>query len=221
MSKVERSPSLKEQILNILRKDFIKGSIKPGDHIIESEIAQKYGTSRGPVREAMVILENEGLITRGANGNIFVTTLTKKDLYEIYSLRSLIEGFAAKLAVPNFSNEDIAYLNKCLNTIEKLKGSINQTITVPNTLEIHRFVVVKSNHKRLFDLWQNLNLQLKMLGSIVMMFDTVEGTLIKHSQLIRALITKDPFIAEKEIIEHIMEAWKIADQYMNMEDELK
>ncbi|KJS18891.1 MAG: hypothetical protein VR72_20590 [Clostridiaceae bacterium BRH_c20a] len=221
MSKVERSPSLKEQILNILRKDFIKGKFKPGDHIVESEIARKFGTSRGPVREALVILENEGFLTRSENGNIFVTTLTKKDLYEIYSLRSLIEGFAAKLAVPNFSEEDIAYLNKCLNNIAELKGSLNQSIAVPNTLEIHRFVIVKSDHKRLIDLWQNLDLQLKMLGSVVMVFDTVEGTLIKHSQLIRALITKDPNIAEKAITEHIMEAWKIADQYINMEDELK
>lgn len=219
MSKIERSPSLKEQILNILRKDFIKGKLRPGDQIVEAEIARRFGTSRGPVREALVILENDGFITRTENGNIFVTTLTKKDLYEIYSLRGLLEGFAAKLAVPNFSDEDIVYLNKCLSSIADLKGSLNQTIAVPNTLEIHRFVIVKSDHKRLYDLWQNLNLQLKMLGSIVMMHETVEGTLIKHSKLIEALITRDPFIAEKAITEHIMEAWEIANQSMSREDE--
>jgi DNA-binding GntR family transcriptional regulator len=215
MSKLERPQSLKEQILNILRKEIIKGNMKPGEHISESEIARKFGTSRGPVREALAILENEGFLTRSENGSIFVTTLTKKDAYEIYTMRSVIEGLAARLAVEKFTTEDIAYLDKCLNEIAELESNVDGVNAVPNTLEIHRFVMEKANHRRLFDLWMNLNLQLKILASVVMTYDRIEDTLIKHSQLVEALKKRDPLVAEQAMRDHIMEAWQIVDNNMN------
>ncbi|MFZ7101060.1 MAG: GntR family transcriptional regulator [Peptococcaceae bacterium] len=221
MSKIERAVSLKEQILNILRKDIIKGNIKPGEQIIESELARSFGVSRGPVREALIILANEGFISKNDSGIFFVTVLTKQDVYEIYSLRSIIEGFAAREAVVKFTSEDLNFLDRCIKNIAELKDSFDQVIAVPNTLEIHHFVIKKSGHKRILDLWTNLSMQLKMFGSVVMMHDTLYGTLVKHTDLVETLKKQEPELAEKTMRDHIMEAWEIADRQLINQDDIQ
>lgn len=206
---IER-PSLKDQILNILRKKIIMGKIKPGEFIVESEIARNFGVSRGPVHDALTVLEAEGFLSRSENGNIFVTTITKEDVFEIYSLRSVIEGLSARIAVTKFNDNDIKYLDKCLINIAELKNS-DGVSAVPSTMEIHRFVMEKAQHKRAYELWKNLNLHIKMFASVVMSHDRVEDTLVKHSTLVEALKTKNESIAEQAMKSHIMEAWEITN----------
>ncbi|MGI6226713.1 MAG: GntR family transcriptional regulator [Peptococcales bacterium] len=211
---IER-PSLKDQILNILRKKIITGDIKPGEIVIESEIARNFGVSRGPVHDVLTILEAEGFLSRGENGSVYVTTITKEDVFEIYSLRSIIEGLSAKIAVTKFNDEDIRYLDQCLINIAALKDN-DGVIAVPNTIEIHRFVMEKAQHRRAIELWKNLNLHIKMLASFVMSSDSVEDTLVKHTKLVEALKSKNENIAEQAMRAHIMEAWEIASHYINV-----
>lgn len=210
--KIER-PSLKEQIFNILRRKIIEAEIKPGEVLVESEIARNFGVSRGPVHDALCVLESEGFLSRGENGSLFVTVLTKKDVHEIYSLRSVIEGLAARIAVVNFNNDDIRYLEKCLENIAELKNK-DGVVSVPNNMEIHRFVMEKANHKRAYDLWKNFQLQHKMLAFYVMSSDSVEDALIKHTKLVEVLKTKNPDNAEKAMKDHIMDAWEITNRYL-------
>ncbi|KJS83197.1 MAG: hypothetical protein JM58_13100 [Peptococcaceae bacterium BICA1-8] len=209
---IER-PSLKDQILNILRKKIIMGDIKPGEVIVESEIARNFGVSRGPVHDALIVLENEGFLSRAENGSIFVTKITKEDVFEIYSLRSAVEGLAAKIAVTRFNDEDIKYLDKCLMDIAELKNDDGVT-AVPNTMEIHRFVMGKAQHKRAYELWKNLNLHIKMFALVSMSHDRVEDTFVKHSELVEALKTKNESIAEQAMKTHIMGAWEIVNPYI-------
>ncbi|MFZ7101061.1 MAG: GntR family transcriptional regulator [Peptococcaceae bacterium] len=218
MIKIER-PSIKEQVLKLLRGEIIRGDIKPGEQIIESELARNLGISRGPVHEAVTILENDGFVQREESGSIYVAKLTKSDVFEIYSMRSVIEGLAARLAVVKFTADDIKYFDQCLANIAELKNNTDGVTAVPNTMEIHRFLMEKADHKRVYELWKNINLQLKMLASVVMFYDRVEDTLIKHTKLVESLKTMDPDRAERAIREHIMDAWKIADKYMQEETE--
>ena len=216
MLKLERPESLKEQILNILRKEIVLGNMKPGEQVVESEIARNYGISRGPVREALVILQQEGFLSRSENGSIFVTTVTKKDVHEIYSLRSVIEGLAARLAVEKFTDEDIAYLDKCVNDMAKLNSNMDDVNTKPYTLKIHQYVVEKADHKRLNDLWTNLNLH-RILAPVVITYDNAEECFKKHAQLVEELKKGDPLLAEQAVKEHIMASWHLIDA--NMSDE--
>lgn len=213
MEKLERPINLKDQVVNALRKSIIAGELKAGEQIVEAKLAAEMGISRGPIREAIGILEGEGYLTR-AGGLLTVTTLTRKDIYEIYSLRSVIEGLAARIAVKKFTPRDIEHMEKILWDISKVDPTIDGTMTIRSSLAIHRFVLDKADHKRLLDLWLNLNMQLKMLASMVMTHDSVTDSFSKHAKLVQVLKSGDPDVAEQAMRNHIMDSWLIVEKQL-------
>ncbi len=213
MEKLERPINLKDQVVNAIRKSIIAGELKAGEQIVEAKLAAEMGISRGPIREAIGILEGEGFLAR-AGGLLTVTTLTRKDIFEIYSLRSVIEGLAARIAVEKFTPGDIEHLEKILWEISRVDPTVDGTVTVTSSLAIHRFVLDKADHRRLLDLWLNLNMQLKMLASVVMTHDTVTDTFSKHAKLIEVLKSGNPDIAEQAMRNHIMDSWRIVEKQL-------
>jgi DNA-binding GntR family transcriptional regulator len=85
-----------------LRHTFIAGELKPGEKVRQEEIAERLGLSLAPVREALAVLEQEGQLTYRPRRGYFVTELDLDDLREIYDLRRLVEGRAARGALPQF-----------------------------------------------------------------------------------------------------------------------
>lgn len=83
-----------------LRHTFIAGELKPGERVRQEEIAERLGLSLAPVREALAVLEQEGQLTYRPRRGYFVTELDLDDLHEIYDLRQLVEGRAARGALP-------------------------------------------------------------------------------------------------------------------------
>ena len=90
--------TIAEQIAGSIREAIAQGTIRPAARLLEPQIAREMGTSRAPLREALIQLEREGLVVRRANGGTFVTELTEDLVREVASLRGLLEGFAASLA---------------------------------------------------------------------------------------------------------------------------
>src|SRR5215470_12665444 len=87
--------SLPDQVYEHLRRAIISAELPPGEKLIELEIAAQMGTSQGPVREALQRLERDGLVERRARSATFVTSISPDEMYELFSIRSVIEGFAA------------------------------------------------------------------------------------------------------------------------------
>ena len=82
-----------EQVLNILRKDIMLGELKSGFHLKETILSKEMGVSRGPIREAIVKLENEGLVSTPSNGRTVVEGFSKKDIENLYNTRIQIEKY--------------------------------------------------------------------------------------------------------------------------------
>src|SRR5215470_19708501 len=87
--------SLSDQVYEHLRLAIIHTDLVPGEKLVELEIAAQMGTSQGPVREALQRLERDGLVERRARSATFVTSISPDEMYELFSIRSVIEGFAA------------------------------------------------------------------------------------------------------------------------------
>ena len=115
--------SLSSKIANILRHEIYENKIKAGDHLNEVAIAAKFGISRGPLRDAILILENEGLVTTPSNGRTVVIGFSQKEINEYYGLRFFLESEAIKkiLAQPEdkLYREWISYLEKILEQTKK------------------------------------------------------------------------------------------------------
>ena len=97
--------SLNDRVLRELRDAIVSGDFKPGDRLVEGRLAERFGVSRNPVREALKALGNEGLITIVPMRGAVVTRLTESEAADVVELRAALEGFSARLAARRLSKE--------------------------------------------------------------------------------------------------------------------
>ena len=98
---------LRDSIADSLRESIINGKIKPGERLLEPIVAKQLGVSRTPVREAFFQLESEGLVEVMPRRGAIVSEISVNDANELYSVRAVLEGLAAKLASKRISKNKI------------------------------------------------------------------------------------------------------------------
>lgn len=99
--------TLQEVVLTSVREAILSGVLPPGSRLRQEDLADRFGTSRIPVREALRVLEYEGLVTSEPHRGFTVTALDADDVEEVYDLRILLEGHAVKMAMPLLTDEDL------------------------------------------------------------------------------------------------------------------
>ena len=118
--------SLADDIVTLLRRLIISGELKPGEHLRETVIASQISTSRSPIREAFMQLEEEGLVISIPNQGRFVRTFTEADIKDIFGLRTAIESLAAEIVLSEnkLQAEDFKALEDSTN--ERESGLIRE-----------------------------------------------------------------------------------------------
>jgi DNA-binding GntR family transcriptional regulator len=115
----ERRVTAQDVVLRSLRSDIMTGLLRPGDQIVQESLAERYGVSRVPLREALKTLESEGQVAYYPHRGYFVAELSVADLLEVYRLRALLEAEAIRHAVPTLSDDDVAALAELLEAVEE------------------------------------------------------------------------------------------------------
>lgn len=110
----EEGYSLREKVYYKLRGEILRGKYKNHEELRENTIAKAYDVSRTPVREAFRQLELEGLVTTVPNRGVYVNCISKKDVEDIYAIRSLLEGLCARWAAENADEEQIEALEETM-----------------------------------------------------------------------------------------------------------
>ena len=141
--------SLRGRVFNRIREDILSGKYKENDELKEMTIGEELGVSRTPVREAFRQLELEGLIQIIPNKGAYVTGITKKDVKDIYMIRSLLEGLCAAWATDNISEELMEELeeNVYLADFHVNKGHFDQVAQLDN--RFHEILYIASGSKQL------------------------------------------------------------------------
>jgi DNA-binding GntR family transcriptional regulator len=116
---VEKPLTLRERIVEFIKDAVISGRLKPGERVPEQEIAENFGISRTPIREAFRQLESEGFISLIPRKGAVVSPITDKDVREFYAIKSLLEGHAARTACRALSGRDIRRLENLNEAMEK------------------------------------------------------------------------------------------------------
>ncbi len=107
-------------IHEILKRDICDGRLRPGDRLIISRIAETYGVSEIPVREAFSRLEAEGLLTIIPHTGIYVTEIDTDHLEKLYPIRGILEGYATRLATPLLSQNNFDHLSELIEKMDKV-----------------------------------------------------------------------------------------------------
>ncbi|MBI4757519.1 MAG: GntR family transcriptional regulator, partial [Chloroflexi bacterium] len=100
LARVEGPLSLKDKAYAAIKDAILSLQLKPGEPLVETELAEQLGISKTPVRDALQHLERGGFVTRVLFKGTYVTEVTLKDLKEVFQLRAVLEGLAARLAAP-------------------------------------------------------------------------------------------------------------------------
>ncbi|GEN85797.1 GntR family transcriptional regulator [Oceanobacillus sojae] len=149
------SSSKGEEVANFIRFEIISGKFQTGDKISENFIASTYNTSRSPAREALRILQYEGLVSLERMGAV-VHGMTREDLQEINDLRLLLEGFCMKKCAKEGDESLFALLNFLL---EQMKISAKKNDLVEYSLHdiaFHEAIIEASKHKRFMNVWKGI-----------------------------------------------------------------
>ncbi|GAM09196.1 putative HTH-type transcriptional regulator YdhC [Geobacter sp. OR-1] len=195
---LEKHLTLRERILETIRDAIIKGSLKPGEKVAEPELADRFGISRTPIREAFRQLESEGYLKVIPRKGAVVAAFSQKDVEEFYAIKSILEGYAAKRACENISTKEIEKLETINTKLSLLaEGSdVKQFFKVHN--DFHDLFIKAANNEKLYDMINSLvdkfqRLRLASLSIPGRMKISVE----EHEKIIEAFRKKNPAAAEK------------------------
>jgi DNA-binding GntR family transcriptional regulator len=136
-----------------LRNEILHGDLAPGSRLAQVALAERFGVSRIPVRDALAVLTGEGLIQPLANATAVVTRMSVEELQELYDLRGAIEPMAVRIAVPNVGRADILHMRKQLTAMTE---SADPRAWLAANTEFHAAVYRKANRPRTVELVEQL-----------------------------------------------------------------
>lgn len=154
-------------MLERIRASILDGKLPAGAKLIESELAEQFGTSRGPIREALRELAREGLVLELPRRGAVVSTLTARDLSEVYAVREALELGATRAAVARATDSELRRLERNLLTLETSWDSAASYLeSAAHDLAFHRALVELSRNGRLIALYE------QMLGQTMLLLRT-------------------------------------------------
>lgn len=152
---------LSDVVTDDLRDAIISHDLEPGRRIAEDELALQMGVSRGPIREALMRLDREGLVTIERHKGARVASWNDTDIQEIYSMRSALEVLAIEWACKNATSADIKAMEEILDAYNKLTDKQRTPREVSRLdLEFHTALFASAHHDRLFKTWEVLRSQI-------------------------------------------------------------
>ena len=197
--------TLRENVADEIRMKILNGDMKPGDKIIEQELASEFGISRGPVREALRQLEQEGMVKYSRNVGCSVKHIGMDDVYEIYYMRANYEMMAVRLYNAPFPQETIEKMEQVLEQMKQLhKEEYRKVFELDN--KFHEAILDLVSFMRLKKAWEDLN-----YGNIVMGYNmavdsdqVIKRQYLIHEKLLSACRTGTPAQVEQAIVDHYL-----------------
>ncbi len=190
-----------------IKQQILDGQLNPGDRIVETKVAKELGISQTPVREAIRQLSGEGIITIVPNKGPMVRQFDMKDVFEVYSLRSMLEGLAIRLAVQQASDEEISKLSAFFEDMKRKLVDDTVDSLLEESVHIHQSIVRLANHSRLAASYDSITFSISLAGRILGKVSTKQKEVDQHAELIEALVRRDPDHAEKVMRQHILRSF--------------
>jgi DNA-binding GntR family transcriptional regulator len=138
--------AMREPVAEALRRALLEGAFSPGEELSEVDLAAQLKVSRGPVREALLMLAQEGLVTHAQNRGFSVLRITNQDLSQIYQVREPLEALVLHLAKDRISTENLRHLERLKNRIVKGMASEQFRDAVRSDLEFHTLIAEVSGN---------------------------------------------------------------------------
>ena len=197
--------SLGEHVFESLKHSIIRGKISPGEWLVESHIAETLGISRTPVREAIHKLEREGLIERQPRGGFTVLGLDRDDIEETFGIRSVLEGYAARLAAVKHEAQELKDLENKIDEFQKALDRKKMNLLPAINTEFHDLLYRLSKSPKLINMINALRDQIYRYREMILKerkFATTSN--LDHKKMLKYIRNRDAEGAERLVRDHIL-----------------
>ena len=196
--------SLRARVYNTIRNKILSGEYKENEELKENALASELGVSRTPVREALRQLELEGLVNIIPNKGAYVTGITKKDIYDIYTIRSYLEGLCARWACKNITNAQIEALEEILylSDFHARRSHFDQLVELDN--KFHDLLYKASGSKILDHVLSDFHQYVERVRKVSLSrpYRAVQSSK-EHAAIVEAIKKRDGALAETLAQEHM------------------
>ncbi|BBH22105.1 GntR family transcriptional regulator [Paenibacillus baekrokdamisoli] len=204
----QKTTSLRHKITDDIRRAIFQGKIKPGDRIREVDMAKQMGISRGPIREAMRTLEQEGILNSQPYKETMVAEISAEEVLEILiPIRLTIELFAIRKALPNIDSEKIEKLAGIIAEMKEASAQKNLYKIVDCDLLFHEYLVSLSDMPNLIGTWSSIFNRIRL--HFIMQGQTYEELNIlwkTHEKLLETIKEGDLAAISAELTSHIKDS---------------
>jgi GntR family transcriptional regulator, rspAB operon transcriptional repressor len=217
---IKDNPTIRKKVYNYVREQILSGEVGPNERLIENKIAKEIGTSRTPVREALHSLEIEGLIESIPRVGYMVKTLSDQEAVELWEIRCLIEGLAARWAVEKAHDKLVRELRKNIALAEERVAQGDVAAFVELDGQFHEIIARLSGGTRLLELSQMLRrhalrYRLHSINTPDTAFRAIEG----HKAILKAIEAGDPEQISLTIKSHLEQSKEDTLRYAFKEDQ--
>jgi DNA-binding GntR family transcriptional regulator len=195
-----------------LRRSILEGEYGPDERLVEGQLAERLGVSRTPIRQALTMLEAEGLVEIAPNKGAVVCSFSIEDVWDIYDLRAVLEGHAARRAAGRIEGEESSRLGELAGEMEELargrsedhEGEIRRLVALNN--EFHGMIIEASRNRRLLRLVRR-TVEVPLVFKAFFWYGQRERDISNHyhRQILNALEAGDGERAEIIMREHVYE----------------
>jgi DNA-binding GntR family transcriptional regulator len=201
-----------------LREAILDLRLQPGEPLREAAIAEQLGVSKTPIREALTRLEQEGLVETTSFKGAVVSAYSRQDLIEIYELRELLEGAAAREAAASISDDELSGLEALIEKSRALQARGDMSKLAEALSEFDVVIFGQVENRRIRSLIENLQAHLERIGKLTAAIPgRIEASVDEHDRIVRAIRARDTDESERSMRAHIRSVMR--DQLQAANDE--
>jgi DNA-binding GntR family transcriptional regulator len=202
--------TLTSRALDALRAAIVDGRLVAGERYSVAQLAERFGVSRTPVREALLVLERQGVVRFERNRGVRVLETTAHDLEEVFALRLLLEVPATRRACPLLTREDLGALERELRAMERLAAEGDETAFMAHDKRFHEIILRASGNRRLTTIVSQLRDLVRFRGATTVgRSRDLEAILAEHVVILDALRARDSPGAARAMRAHLLETGRL------------
>ncbi len=195
---------LRDVVFQTLRAAILRGDLKPGERLMELQLSAKLGVSRTPIREAIRMLEQEGLATTTPRKGAEVARITEKDVDDVLQIRGALEELAVCLSCQYITQDEIQKLLECEDHFLELTGTKDISSIAKADEDFHDVIYISSNNSKLQAMMNNLRGQMLRYRIEYLKDTSIYPQLVKeHTELYEAIKMRDEKAASEITRRHL------------------
>lgn len=195
---------LRDVVFHTLREAILKGELKPGERLMELQLAAKLGVSRTPIREAIRMLEQEGLAVTIPRKGAEVAKMTEKGMEDVLQIRRALDELAVQLACDNMDPKHLEELRRAMKAFEEAAGTGDVKRVAQADVAFHDAIYAAADNPKLMTLLNNLREQMYRYRVEYLKDETTYATLIaEHQNIFHCLQNRDKARVTRATSEHV------------------